>query len=191
MAPISISRARRALVTGANTGLGQAIAVALAEAGADIVAVGRSLHGRDAGAVAATGRRFQAIAADLATLEPIERIVDGGLAMPGGSTSWSTMPASSAAPTRSTSREADWDAVMDVNLKSVFFLSQAVARRMLADGARRQDHQHRLAAVLPGRHPDRLLHGEQERPRRPDPAAGLRVGRPAASTSTPSRRATS
>ena len=90
------------------------------------------------------------------------------------STSLSTMRASSGAPMPRLHRE-DWDAVMNVNLKSTFFLSQAVARRMLADG-RRQDHQHRLAAVLSGRHSHSVLHGEQERPCGPDAASRLRVG---------------
>ena len=58
--------------------------------------------------------------------------------------------------------EDDWDAVMDVNLKSAFFLAQAAgAAHGRAQGAR-QDHQHRLDAVLPGRHPRAVLHREQD-----------------------------
>src|SRR3954451_7208244 len=64
-----------ALVTGANTGLGQAIAVGLAGAGADIVAVGRSAPEETAELVAAAGRRLTAIAADLSSTEPIARVV--------------------------------------------------------------------------------------------------------------------
>ncbi len=67
---------RTAIVTGANTGLGQAIAVALAEAGAGIVAVGRSGMAETKALVAASGRPFHEITADLATLEPIGRIVE-------------------------------------------------------------------------------------------------------------------
>jgi NAD(P)-dependent dehydrogenase (short-subunit alcohol dehydrogenase family) len=59
--------------------------------------------------------------------------------------------------------EDNWDAVVDTNLKSVFFLSQAVARHMVDGGRRRQDHQHRLAAVVPGRHPRAGLRFQQER----------------------------
>ena len=79
---------------------------------------------------------------------------------------------------------------MDVNLKAVFFLCQAFARRRSPPG-RRQDRQHRLDAVLPGRHPRAVLHRDEERRRRPDPAARQRMGGARASTSTPSRRATS
>ena len=59
------------------------------------------------------------------------------------STSWSTTPASSAPPTSSTSAEADWDAVIDVNLKGAFLVGQAVARAMAQD-RRRRDRQHEL-----------------------------------------------
>jgi 2-deoxy-D-gluconate 3-dehydrogenase len=54
-----------ALVTGASTGLGQAIAVGFARAGADVAGVGRSDFGDTAAAVTGAGRRFQAIRADL------------------------------------------------------------------------------------------------------------------------------
>ena len=62
-----------ALVTGANTGLGQAMAVALAQAGADIAAIGRSAPDETATAVAAAGRRLRWIETALdrpADLEP-------------------------------------------------------------------------------------------------------------------------
>jgi 2-dehydro-3-deoxy-D-gluconate 5-dehydrogenase len=125
---------KTALVTGANTGLGQAIAVALAEAGADIVAVGRTSPDETRAQVEAAGRRFHAIEADLATTAPIERVTEEA---------WSAFGAidvlvNNAGTIRRADAvdftEADWDAVMGVNLKSVFFLTQAVARRMLARG---------------------------------------------------------
>ncbi|MBM6592470.1 2-dehydro-3-deoxy-D-gluconate 5-dehydrogenase KduD [Microvirga pudoricolor] len=125
---------KRALVTGANTGLGQAIAVALAHAGAGIVAVGRSSMAETEAMVAGTGSSFQAISADLSTLEPIDRIVSEASA--GGRVD---ILVNNAGIIRRADAidftEADWDAVMDVNLKSVFFLTQAFARRMIADGA--------------------------------------------------------
>jgi 2-deoxy-D-gluconate 3-dehydrogenase len=124
---------RNAVVTGANTGLGQAIAVALAQAGAGIVAVGRSAMDETEARVRALGRPFRSVRADLATLEPIERVVaeaeelgridvlvnNAGIIRRADALDFT---------------EADWDAVMDVNLKSLFFLSQGFARRMLADG---------------------------------------------------------
>jgi 2-deoxy-D-gluconate 3-dehydrogenase len=119
-----------ALVTGANTGLGQGIAVGLAQAGADIVAVGRSAPGETAKMVAEAGRRLLAVSADLSTTAPIARVVEeageidilvnnAGVIRRADSLEFS---------------EEDWDAVMNTNLKTVFFLSQAVARRWVAAG---------------------------------------------------------
>src|SRR5574339_802485 len=66
---------RVAIVTGANTGIGQGIAAALAEAGANICAVGRSAPDETGDKVRNSGRRFHAIGADLASIDPIPRIV--------------------------------------------------------------------------------------------------------------------
>ena len=66
---------RTALVTGANTGIGQGIALALASAGADIVAVGRSSPDETAGLVRAAGRRFHSIEADLGSASHSGEIV--------------------------------------------------------------------------------------------------------------------
>ena len=124
---------RRAVVTGANTGLGQAIAVALARAGAGVVGVGRSAMDETAAPVAAAGGSFTAVRADLATLKPIDRIV--AEAEIGGRVD---ILVNNAGIIRRADAidftEQDWDEVMDVNLKSTFFLTQAFARRMLADG---------------------------------------------------------
>jgi 2-deoxy-D-gluconate 3-dehydrogenase len=122
---------RVAIVTGANTGLGQAIALALAEAGADIALVGRSSMDETAAQIAALGRKSLAIRADLATLAPIDDIVERTL----GWRQRIDILVNNAGIIRRADAldmtEADWDAVMDVNLKTVFFLSQAVARQML------------------------------------------------------------
>ena len=133
MSPAFDLSGRTALVTGANTGLGQAIAVAMAEAGAGIVAVGRSAMDETGDRVRATGRPFRAVAADLSTLEPIDRVV----AEAAGAGRPDILVNNAGIIRRADAldvTEADWDGVLDVNLKSVFFLSQAVARRMLADG---------------------------------------------------------
>ncbi len=66
---------RTAVVTRANTGLGQGIALALAEAGAAIVAVGRSPMDEMEALLAPTGVRFHAIKADLGSLDPVKSIV--------------------------------------------------------------------------------------------------------------------
>src|SRR5260221_83423 len=70
---------RTALVTGANTGLGQAIAIALAGAGADIVALGRTKPSETMEAVLRTGRRFFPVQADLADTKRISTLVDEAL----------------------------------------------------------------------------------------------------------------
>jgi 2-deoxy-D-gluconate 3-dehydrogenase len=125
---------RTAVVTGANTGLGQAISVALAEAGAAVVGVGRSAMDETERLCREAGARFHAVHADLSTLEPVERIVSESAAF-GGRVD---ILVNNAGIIRRADAidfsEADWDDVMNVNLKSAFFLSQAVARRMLAEG---------------------------------------------------------
>ncbi|MGK2286459.1 2-dehydro-3-deoxy-D-gluconate 5-dehydrogenase KduD [Pedomonas sp. V897] len=126
---------RAAIVTGANTGLGQALAVALAQAGADIVAVGRSAMDETRGLVAAAGRRCHAIKADLSTIAPVSAIVEETLATFGRL----DILVNNAGIIRRADAvdftEEDWDAVIDTNLKSVFFLCQAAGRHMLAQGA--------------------------------------------------------
>ncbi len=124
---------KTAIVTGANTGLGQAIAVALAQAGASIVAVGRSSMDETERLCRDAGAKFHSVQADLSSLEPIEHIVAEATAVSGRidilvNNAGIIRRADAIAFT-----EKDWDDVMNVNLKSTFFLSQAVARTMLAD----------------------------------------------------------
>jgi 2-dehydro-3-deoxy-D-gluconate 5-dehydrogenase len=127
-------RGKTAIVTGANTGLGQAISVALAGAGAAIVAVGRSAMDETERLCRDVGAKFHGVQADLSTLEPIERIV----AEAAGVGDRVDILVNNAGIIRRADAiefsEKDWDDVMNVNLKSTFFLTQAVARRMLADG---------------------------------------------------------
>jgi 2-dehydro-3-deoxy-D-gluconate 5-dehydrogenase len=125
---------RVAMVTGANTGLGQAIAIALAEAGADIVAVGRTDPVETQNAIGELGRRFLSVHADLADTARIPDIIEAALARFGRV----DILVNNAGIIRRNAAvdftEADWDAVIDVNLKSLFFLTQTVGRHMLQAG---------------------------------------------------------
>ena len=124
----------RALVTGANTGIGQAIAVDLATAGAHVVAVGRSSMEDTLAKVAEAGGTADALTADLSTVAaaqemfaqaeaafgPIDTLVNNaGIIRRADSLEFS---------------EEDWDAVMDINLKVVFFLCQTFAKARVAAG---------------------------------------------------------
>jgi 2-deoxy-D-gluconate 3-dehydrogenase len=125
---------RTAVVTGANSGIGQAIAIALANAGADIVVVGRTEPTETATAVRATGRTFNAIDADLSTAGQAGDIIARAIAFSG---SVDILINNAGIIRRAEAldfTEADWDSVMNVNLKSVFFLAQAAARHMLKSG---------------------------------------------------------
>jgi 2-deoxy-D-gluconate 3-dehydrogenase len=125
---------RVAIVTGANTGIGQGIALALAAAGADIAAVGRTPAEDTAARIRALGRRAEIVAADLSTIEPVDRIVTEAVEKLGR---LDILVNNAGIIRRADSldfTEADWDAVVDTNLKSVFFLSQAAARHMIAHG---------------------------------------------------------
>jgi 2-deoxy-D-gluconate 3-dehydrogenase len=121
-----------AIVTGANTGIGQAIAVALAEAGADIAVVGRSESGATLQRIHGLGRKATYIAADLSSAAPVQSVIEQCLRQLGGL----HVLVNNAGIIRRANAldftEADWDAVIDTNLKSLFFLSQAAARHMIA-----------------------------------------------------------
>ncbi|HUD94789.1 SDR family NAD(P)-dependent oxidoreductase, partial [Sphingobium sp.] len=73
-----------AIVTGANTGIGQAIALSLAAAGADIAAVGRTPAQDTVDQVRALGRKAEIVSADLSSIEPVQRVIDETLEKLGG-----------------------------------------------------------------------------------------------------------
>ncbi|AOW24451.1 MULTISPECIES: 2-dehydro-3-deoxy-D-gluconate 5-dehydrogenase KduD [Sphingomonas] len=133
MNPFDLS-GRVAVVTGANTGIGQAIAIALAQAGADVALVGRTPAEDTAAAIRDLGRRALIVSADLSSIAPVQRIVDETVAGLGGL----DILVNNAGIIRRADAvdftEADWDAVVDTNLKSVFFLCQAAGRHMIAQG---------------------------------------------------------
>jgi len=123
-----------ALITGANTGIGQAIAFALAGAGADVALAGRSRAEETAGRVEALGRKATTIDADLASLAPVQQAVDRTISALGGLDILVNNAGIISRADAVDVSEADWDAVIDTNLKSLFFLCQAAGRHMIGAG---------------------------------------------------------
>ena len=123
-----------AMVTGARKGLGRGIAEGLAEAGADIVGVGPIPMPETEQAVRALGRKFLFIDADLGARERIPDIVPETVAAMGSV----DILVNNAGIIRRADvlefSEKDWDDVMNVNLRSLFFLSQEAARQMQKQG---------------------------------------------------------
>lgn len=124
---------KRALVTGARTGLGQGLALALARAGADIVALGSRPMPDTKVKVEALGRRFEEVIHDLADPAGLADVVTGLTAS--GNIDILVNNAGQIRRADFTAfSEQDWDDVMNINLKSTFLLSQAVVRHMLDKG---------------------------------------------------------
>jgi len=125
-----------ALVTGAGRGLGQAMAIALAEAGADVAGLGTTSLDETASQVKALGRRFLPLIVDLleahteGMTEVVAQVVAGLGSLDILVNNAGTIRR---APVLEFS-EKDWDDVMQVNLKSTFLLSQAAGRVMAARG---------------------------------------------------------
>ncbi len=127
---------RVALVTGAARGLGQAMALALAEAGADIVGLDRCSSDNTQVSVTGLGRRYQQACCDLreASVSDLETVVEETVRGMGQI----NILVNNAGIIRRTPAldfsEVDWDDVLQINLKALFFLSQAAARQMAAQG---------------------------------------------------------
>ncbi|XKH60005.1 2-dehydro-3-deoxy-D-gluconate 5-dehydrogenase KduD [Halomonas sediminis] len=121
---------RVAMVTGCNKGLGQGLAVALAEAGADIVGVSRSPADETRAHIEGLGCRYIGIEAELGRETPAN-IVERALEAAGQL----DILVNNAGIIRRVPAlefsEEDWDAVVDVNLKAAFFLAQAVASHLV------------------------------------------------------------
>lgn len=124
-----------AIVTGCDTGLGQGMALGLAQAGCDIVGIGRKTPHETAGLVGAMGRRFLAIQADLSKQEALSGIVNQTVSEMGRIDILLNNAGTIRRCDALEFSEKDWDEVMDLNLKTVFFLSQAVARQFIAQGS--------------------------------------------------------
>jgi len=123
---------KAAIVTGSERGLGQAYAIALAQAGADILGVTYADEADEtAAAVKAAGRRYVHLKADLMGLDPIPGIVQTALAEFGRIDILVNNAGTILRNDAVSFTEKEWDDVMNLNLKTVYFLSQAVAKVMI------------------------------------------------------------
>lgn len=125
---------RVALVTGARTGLGQAMALALAEAGADIVGLGSTDMTDTAAAVAGLGRRFVALKVDLSQDQDFDAILGDVVRQMGRLDILVNNAGTIRRHDLADHPAEDWDLVITVNLRAVFLLSQAAAKRMEKGG---------------------------------------------------------
>jgi len=123
-----------ALVTGCNTGLGQGMAIGLAQAGCDIVGANLSSPNETAEKVTALGRRFLDLRADLGSIEGIPQLIEKAV----GEFGHLDILVNNAGIIRREDAiefsEKNWDDVMNVNSKTLFFMSQAVARQFIKQG---------------------------------------------------------
>ena len=125
------SAGKVAIVTGARTGLGQGMAYGLAEAGADIVGIDVTKLAETEKGVKERGRKFLGIEADLSDIRVIQDIVPRAVQ----EFKKIDILVNNAGIIRRTDAidfsEKDWDEVMAINLKTVFFFSQAAARQFI------------------------------------------------------------
>lgn len=121
-----------AVVTGANTGLGQGMCVALAQAGADVVGVARRDCDETRKLVEESGTRFLQIKADLSSMEPIEQIIRETVEHFGH---MDILVNNAGIIKRNDAidyTEEEWDSVVFINQKFTFFLCQAAAKQFIA-----------------------------------------------------------
>lgn len=124
---------KRALITGASSGFGQHFAWTLARAGADVALCARRTDRLEAEAVeiaSATGRKAVAVTLDVSDTASVDSCADRVATELGGIDLLVNNAGTVVAKPSLKQTEADWDAVMDVNLKGAFFMAQACANRM-------------------------------------------------------------
>jgi 2-deoxy-D-gluconate 3-dehydrogenase len=127
-------KGRVALVTGSSTGLGQGMSLALAEAGAAVLGVDYVESPETQAKATAAGGTFDYIVRDLMSIEPVQGIVEEAVKRFGRL----DILVNNAGIIRRQDiidfTEKDWDDVLSINLKTVFFLSQAAARQFIKQG---------------------------------------------------------
>jgi 2-deoxy-D-gluconate 3-dehydrogenase len=123
-----------AIITGAARGLGQGMAVGLAEAGADIALVDILDMAESKAKIEALGRKCIAVTADLSKKESVDTIVAATVEQMGGiDILFNNAGIIRRAPITEFA-EKDWDDVMDINIRTLFFLSQAAGKQMIEQG---------------------------------------------------------
>lgn len=124
-------KGKTAVVTGGSTGLGKGMSIGLATAGADVLLVDHTGCDETAKTVRSLGRRAATVVADLSRMEAIGTVVDTALREFGKI----DILVNNAGIIRRTPAvdfsENDWDEVMAINAKTVFFLAQAAGRDMM------------------------------------------------------------
>lgn len=124
---------KTALVTGANTGLGQGIAIALAQAGADIALIGRSTPTETLEKLSSIGVKTHSIHADLGKADNVKDIISEAVS----NLKRADILVNNAGIIKRNEAidftPEEWDSVMNVNLRSLFFLSQAFARHLVEE----------------------------------------------------------
>jgi 2-deoxy-D-gluconate 3-dehydrogenase len=124
-----------AIVTGCNTGLGQGMAIALAQAGADIVGVNQSAPQETRSRIESLGRKFHDLRANLSDTGNLATMVTEALKLTGKINILVNNAGIIRREDAINFTEKDWDDVVDLNMKTVFFLTQAVARQFIAQGS--------------------------------------------------------
>ncbi len=124
-----------AIVTGCTAGLGQGMAMGLAQAGADILGVDYRDTSETKAMVEKTGRRYVGMTANLMSIEPVNAIVETAVTEFGHVDILVNNAGIIRREDALEFSEKDWDDVMSINVKTVFFLSQAVAKQYVKQGS--------------------------------------------------------
>lgn len=122
------------VVTGANTGIGQGIALSVGRAGGKVIGVGRSSMDHTASLMAEQGADFVELRADLGSTKEAQAMFEAAWAEQGAIDGLVNNAGIIKRADAVDFTEEDWDAVMDVNLKSMFFLCQAIGKKAIDAG---------------------------------------------------------
>ena len=122
------------MITGANTGIGQGIAASVGRAGGRVIGVGRSEMSETAALLAGIGAPFVALETDLGSTQAAQAMFEQAWEKHGPIDGLVNNAGIIKRADAVDFTEADWDQVMDINLKAMFFLCQSMGRKALAAG---------------------------------------------------------